>query len=296
MNKRLFTFGCSFTRYAWPTWADIAATQFESTENWGRVGAGNSFIFYSLCEAIKRNNINKDDTVAIMWTSISREDRWTQKDGWITPGSVYNQTVYSDQWVEQFADPTGYLIRDMAFISAAKMMLEQIGCAWRFFSIVPFDYHNDSDTDPECFFDLDQEVMHLYRNDVKDIAASVYEVVFNNDWYSRPGQVKKDFLRGRYEMCAGIDWPKWDEFLLHGTANCSRSIRKEIQEQFKFERELIRTDSHPTPLEHLEYLEKVWPELTIPESVAQWVKETDVAVLNDSSLDQLWTEKFPKRF
>lgn len=296
MSRRLFTFGCSFTRYIWPTWADIVACHFDFSENWGRAGAGNAFIFYSLCESIKRNNINSSDTVVIMWTSVSREDRWTQKDGWITPGSVYNQNVYNDQWVKQFADPKGYLIRDMAFISATKMMLEKIGCSWRFFSIVPFDYHNDSDTDLECFFNLDQEVMQLYQDDVKHIAPSVYEVVFNNNWYSRPGQVKKDLLQTRYEICAGGNWPKWEEFLLHGTKNCSKIIRKEIQEQFKFERELIRTDAHPTPLEHLEYLEKVWPELPIAESVIHWVKDTDNAVLNNSSLSRLWTEKFPKRF
>lgn len=296
MNKRLFTFGCSFTRYAWPTWADIASTQFDSTENWAQVGGGNAFIFYSLCEAIKRNNITADDTVAIMWTSISREDRWLTTKGWITPGSIYNQNIYHQDWVQQFADPTGYLIRDLAFISAARMMLNNIGCAWHFFSIVPFAYHNDSDTDPDCFFDTDQEVMYLYREDIEHISPSVYELVFNNDWYSRPGQVRKDFLRNRYENCAGVDWPQWDDFLVNGTKNCSRTIRKEIQQQFKFERELIRTDTHPTPSEHLEYLEKVWPDLVIPNTVRLWVEETNQAVLNNNPLGNLWTEKFPKRF
>lgn len=299
-SGRLFTFGCSFTSYNWPTWADIASRQFVSSENWGRTGAGNSFIFYSLCESIKRNNISKDDTVAIMWTSIGREDRWTQPDGWITPGSVYNQDVYSNDWVKKFADPTGYLIRDMALISATKIMLEKIGCSWRFFSIVPFSYYDDSDTDPTCFFDLDQEVMHLYRDNIAHIAPSVYELVFNSDWYSRPGrrpgQVRKEFLHDRYKTCAGDDWPNWNDFVVNGTRNCSESIRKEIQEQFKFERELIRTDVHPTPSEHLEYLDKVWPELTISDSVRHWVKETDIAVLNNEPLHHIWTPKFPKRF
>ena len=36
---RLFTFGCSFTQYWWPTWADILGYQHDFYENWGRCGA-----------------------------------------------------------------------------------------------------------------------------------------------------------------------------------------------------------------------------------------------------------------
>jgi hypothetical protein len=33
INKRLYTFGCSFTKYKWPTWADFIGNQFEIYEN-----------------------------------------------------------------------------------------------------------------------------------------------------------------------------------------------------------------------------------------------------------------------
>ena len=36
--SRLFTFGCSFTNYAWPTWADFLGLEFEHFENWGVSG------------------------------------------------------------------------------------------------------------------------------------------------------------------------------------------------------------------------------------------------------------------
>lgn len=61
--NRLFTFGCSFTNYMWPTWADILAIEFDSYRNWGRIGAGNHFIFYSLLECINRNEITADDAM-----------------------------------------------------------------------------------------------------------------------------------------------------------------------------------------------------------------------------------------
>ena len=40
----LYTFGCSFTKYVWPTWADLLLSQVDG-ENWGMCGGGNKFIF-----------------------------------------------------------------------------------------------------------------------------------------------------------------------------------------------------------------------------------------------------------
>ncbi len=39
---RLITFGCSFTDYSWPTWADIIARDLDCEyENWAIGGGGN---------------------------------------------------------------------------------------------------------------------------------------------------------------------------------------------------------------------------------------------------------------
>jgi hypothetical protein len=292
--KRFFSFGCSFTSYHWPTWADIAGRNFDVFENWGGPGGGNAFIFYSLCEAIKRNSIGANDTVAIMWTSISREDRWTHSDGWLTVGSIYNQQIYDKEFVKKYADPTGYLLRDLALISAAKTMLTSIGCAWKFFSIVPFDYHDDSGDHSECFFTVDQEITNLYKDVINDISPSVFETVFNNDWYSRPGVVDLDSLKVRYNKFRGKDWPLWQEFLCDQTKNCQANISKEILKEFNFEKELIRTDLHPTPLEHSQYLQKVWPEIAID---SDWVNEINAMTLRLEKLNTKWNRGHPpKRF
>ena len=77
MSKRIFAFGCSMTRYRWPTWADIYAsdktTQFY---NYAHSGAGNQFIANQIVETCKRFNWNDDDLILIMWSSITREDRY----------------------------------------------------------------------------------------------------------------------------------------------------------------------------------------------------------------------------
>lgn len=294
--SRLFSFGCSFTKFHWPTWADIAGRSFDHFENWGVGGGGNQLIFYGLNEAIQRRNIGPDDTVAIMWTSISREDRWKQQQRWLAGGSVYNSEYYDANFVKRYADPTGYLIRDLATIAGTKLILKQIGCRWKFFSIVPFDYHDDRDDEPECFFVPDQDVIDLYRPVIDSISPSVFETVFHNDWYSRPGQVILPSLEKRYRVCAGPDWPSWEDFLINRTKNCSQDIRREIQRQFKFERELIRTDPHPTPSEHLEYLKAQWPDLAITTDLEDWVSEVNKLVLLNQSLDPLWLAKSAKRF
>lgn len=187
---RLFAFGCSFTNYDWPTWADIAAREFDHFENWGRSGGGNAFVFCSLMEAIKRSNITQSDTVAVMWTSISREDRWISPDGWLTLGSIYNQSDYDPSFVARFADPTGYLIRDLAMISGAEAALELIGCRYHFFSVVPLEYHDDSHAADDCFAKLDQSVLALYQPVIDKIKPSMFETVFHGDWFSRNGEIK----------------------------------------------------------------------------------------------------------
>jgi len=50
---RLFTLGCSFTAYHYPTWADIAGTAFDCFENWGKPNSGNNYILNSLIELNK---------------------------------------------------------------------------------------------------------------------------------------------------------------------------------------------------------------------------------------------------
>ena len=74
MQSRLFTFGCSFTRYFYPTWADFIGIGFKHYENWGRAGAGNFYITSQVYECHQVNKLQKEDTVLIMMSSIDRFD------------------------------------------------------------------------------------------------------------------------------------------------------------------------------------------------------------------------------
>lgn len=126
--KRVFTFGCSFTSYMWPTWADVIFQETPQAElyNFGRPGAGNLMITSRIAEANNRYKFNENDLVLVMFSSPTREDRWTTQEGWITVGNIFNQIKYTKEWVKEFADERGYLIRDHALIDMALTYIKSI--------------------------------------------------------------------------------------------------------------------------------------------------------------------------
>lgn len=125
--KRFFAFGCSFTGYKWPTWADIIHNEMKYIEyyNYGVGGAGNLQIMAKLSQANNKFKFNQDDLIAVMFTSFNREDRWVNGN-WISLGNIYNQREYSEEWVMKFADPTGYIIRDLSLIDMMSNYIKSL--------------------------------------------------------------------------------------------------------------------------------------------------------------------------
>lgn len=299
-QRRLFTFGCSFTNFFWPTWADILGRDFDFFENWGRNGAGNCFILHSLTECNRRNQLTTDDIVIIMWSSVDRFDRWI-KGGWRLEGGVYNdQPEYTKEFIDNFVDPTGFLIRDLSIISATVHMLERIGCQWFFLSMVPLTY-KDYSLEPDIYFyDIDREVPAIYYHDLQHVRPSIFEIVFNNDWYSRPGYVDLQFYRQSYLNQAGPHWPSVKDFVNKNFSGLKKNIFDEINQRLRLDKRLIRTDTHPIPSEHLEYLTKVLPEIEISDLTKQWTAEINQRVLDldpefANNFRGTWKSKIPPR-
>jgi hypothetical protein len=72
--KRFFAFGCSFTSYCWPTWADYLGLLVEEYYNYGAAGVGNTFIYSQFLRANAYYKFNKDDLIIIAWSSPFRYD------------------------------------------------------------------------------------------------------------------------------------------------------------------------------------------------------------------------------
>jgi hypothetical protein len=209
--SRLFTFGCSFTNYRWSTWADILGAHYNEYQNWGQSGAGNHYIFNSVMEADQRNQFSAGDTVVVCWTSSHREDRYTAR--WQTLGNIFYTDIYTKEYKQEITN-RGCLIRDIAFIKAVKILLEnKPGVDWKFISM-----HNMRHWDLWKATGADHDVVDLYQDVFDCIGPSFRETLFPDQWPNRE-------------------------------------------------------DPHPTPAEHLLYLDKVMPgyvtDLNIRATIAQ---------------------------
>lgn len=175
--KRIFAFGCSFTAYRWPTWADIIAVEAKTEYyNYGLAGLGNLGIMCKIIEANARYKFNEDDLVMVMWSTYSREDRWIN-NGWYAMGNVWN-SPYPDDWVRDFCDPIGHMIRDHAIINQTNRMLKESNCESIILRSVPFN-HSDaiSIEDTERLMVLS----NLYQREYDDLPMSLYDFV-GRDW------------------------------------------------------------------------------------------------------------------
>lgn len=174
--QRIFAFGCSFTGYSWPTWADLIAYEAPHTEyfNHATPGSGNLLISLRIAEANKRYKFCETDLVMIMWSTFCREDRWV--DGkWLTQGNIWNSNLYSDKWVKEFADPLGYLIRDHALINSSIGFINSLPCDNLLLKSNSFDKTEFelASTEKESIYYRDMAL--LYRNDYNMMPQSLYE-------------------------------------------------------------------------------------------------------------------------
>jgi len=165
--KRVFTFGCSFTSFSWPTWADILVEDFKNRGlegyNFGRCGAGNQFIFIKLMEANAKFKFNEDDLVLICWSTMQREDRFVNNE-WRTPGLIYNQSIYTELFVDGWADPSFYVFRDSAIMSATNLALKQLGCKSYQFSMHPVKQLDSND--PSSKYKNTSGVIEFYGDNI----------------------------------------------------------------------------------------------------------------------------------
>lgn len=184
--KRIFTFGCSFTHYFWSTWPEIIAYDLDiPLYNFGKSGAGNQYIANSIVQANIMHNFNEDDLIIVSWTSVCREDRWRKND-WVTPGNIYTQDIFSEEFVKTWADPIGYMIRDFATINLIHNLLKNLKCQYHMVSMCDIDVQLDQGS--RYTFNLledkkRKEICELYKEDLIKILPSFFKTLWNNDIY-----------------------------------------------------------------------------------------------------------------
>jgi len=140
--RRLFTFGCSYTSYQWPTWADFIGSTYEYYENWGKAGSGNNIIASKLYECHYVNKITKDDTVLVMLSSCDRFDYIDNDSKWSTGGNIYSKNhTLSGYFTDIAWNQENALYSTWFNVQTIITLLKSIGCNYKvmkgfdFFSI-----------------------------------------------------------------------------------------------------------------------------------------------------------------
>lgn len=280
--SRLFTFGCSFTQYHWPTWADIIGQEFDYYENWARSGMGNQYIFNSLIECHQRNRFTSDDTVMIMWSTVLREDRYiVSRGGWWGTGNIWLSENYTAEWKKKFICEHGFLLRDLGSILAAQDLLKYWQVKHKMSSLLPLK------TD-------DEDVLNVYKTVFNDITPSFIDTIdilghlSDQEFFTEKIKANQDLLddlNDDYNQCKGADWPSFKVFLKQKNIEKSDDINK-----YKFYGKLFNLTykyaDHPTPKEHMLYVEKIFPNHMISKNTKNWI--------NNYKFGDVFDRHFPK--
>lgn len=235
---RIFVFGCSITQYFYPTWGDILIAHFTQKYNaegynWGKSGAGNQFISTRIWEADAIYNFDKNDLIFIQWTSMFREDRYHEDNGWYCPGG-FNTTRLKDTSFElngfkyedefQWADFLNCAMRDCALISSTNKALKSKGC--KVYTTAFRDFNEGF----EEFDEFEKETLLTYDNIGKILDIYKYEI-------------KLDLPPVLNALNFGIDQEFFDS-----RPKSTPFLGKKYKKHFL-------PETHPLPFEHKKYVE-----------------------------------------
>jgi hypothetical protein len=155
--------------------------------NLGVCGCGNETISCRIVEANKRFCFDSNDLVMVMWTTMCREDRWAG-GGWKMTGNIFNQSEYDENFVNTFADPKGYLIKNMAVIASARQYVYSTNATLVTMTAAPFDYQQDTG---------DQQVhniLNLYSSENELVHDSLLTVEMDGEWSIGHQYIKNQML------------------------------------------------------------------------------------------------------
>ena len=143
MNKRFFSFGCSFTRWCWPTWNDYIGLNFDEYHNCGMAGSDNKHILYTLLEVDKKYKFTSDDTIMVMFTSFNRMS-YVDKDFSIhNIGDLVDDNLKLHPIGKEYNFPTAIYDNCIA-IQSIKSILESKNIKYTFLQSMKHNFYYDN--------------------------------------------------------------------------------------------------------------------------------------------------------
>lgn len=196
--QRIFAFGCSFTKYFWSCWPEIIAYDLNiPLYNYGKSAAGNQYIANSITQADCQHKIDQNDLVIVCWTNVCREDRW-RKGNWVNTGNIFTQNFFDEKYLLNWADPLGYMIRDLSTIRLVKNFLENKSAQFHMTSMC--DITEQIDQCNITQLDKNQkyyELQKYYAEDLDSLLPSFFKTLWNNDIYNNKLVLDKN-IYGNY--------------------------------------------------------------------------------------------------
>jgi len=136
--------------------------------NYGKAGGGNQYIANMVVQCNMEYNFCETDLVIVMWSTFAREDRYINGN-WITPGNIFTQNEYPDDYVKKYADIRGYMIRDIATIELLHVYLGALTCTAIPLLSVPFIYDSRDLQMPD--------VLLMYKKTTSRFTSNMYDLL-----------------------------------------------------------------------------------------------------------------------
>ena len=97
-------------------------------------------------------------------------------DHWSTPGNIFSQGTYDEEFVRKFADPLGYLVKDLALISLTNAYLKGLPSTCFTMASVRYDDQQEASS-PRV-----RGLMRLYADTVDSTPIDMLHSVFGDNW------------------------------------------------------------------------------------------------------------------
>jgi len=249
----LYTFGCSFTQYHWPTWANIVAYDLKMKhKNYGQVGMGNFGIANRILEVNERIGVDADDMLMVLWSSWDREDRLKQKQ-WRGEGSVFsNDEIYGTKWLRRFYDDSDKVMKNVFWIHSVNKLygnkLNWQGSGFdyyrndTFFEETPAGLNQDAQDLIKTYGHLMPEVYHWLNAENRN---SFYHMADSHPDVEKHLQLVKDVV-----------YPSLGKTLKKETIELFTEVQKSFEDAKSF---FNKPDDEPQL--SIKFLKRKWPEV-----------------------------------
>ena len=139
----IYTLGCSFTKWFWPTWADYLQAYKGPVTNLAWPGLSNEVMYWELLN--RADTLTKDDEVYIMLSGNNRVSQWYDKE-WIDTKDVQGFFPRQDGKLELSDQPwrgmyrlhpdfdvslTHMIVDNFNIIFNIQQLLNSIGCKYK---------------------------------------------------------------------------------------------------------------------------------------------------------------------